>query len=57
MNNRMIPPVLSAIGVIFFLAMAFDVLDRNIALFLGVVFFMLSGLSWSFVRNNDKAEI
>ncbi len=39
------------------MAMAFNVLETNIALFLGMVFFILSGLSWNFVRKQDEVEV
>lgn len=39
---------LAVVGMIFFLALAFDLLAPNVGRFGGIVFFMLSGLTWAF---------
>ena len=39
---------LAVIGMIFFLAINFELLAPNVGKFGGAVFFMLSGLTWAF---------
>ena len=39
---------LGVIAAIFYLAVTFNIIPNNIALFCGVVFSMLSGLTWAF---------
>ena len=56
MNNRMIPTILSAAGVIFMMAMAFDILASNVALFIAISCFILSGISWNFIRQQNQNE-
>lgn len=38
--------ILGIVGVLFMLAMTFDILPRNIALFLGVACFVIAGGLW-----------
>jgi hypothetical protein len=56
MNNRMIPTILSAAGVIFMMAMAFKILPSNVALFISIACFILSGVSWNIIRQQDQNE-
>jgi hypothetical protein len=42
---------LSVIGILFFLAGAFNILASNVSTFGGVAFLMLAGLAWAFWRN------
>ncbi len=39
--------LLAAVGTIFMLTMAFELLDTKIALFLGVSFYVLSGTAYA----------
>jgi hypothetical protein len=48
MNKQTVAAILSAIGIIFILAMAFNILAANISTFLATVFFVLAGLTWAF---------
>jgi hypothetical protein len=48
MNQKTVAMGLAFIGVFFFLAIAFDILTKNVGTFGGVVFFMLSGFAWAF---------
>jgi len=48
MNKKTVAMGMAFIGVIFFLAIAFDVLAKNVGMFGGVAFFMLSGFAWAF---------
>jgi hypothetical protein len=48
MNKQMIAMILAVIGIIFFLSNTFQILASNIAMFGGVVFLLLSGLTWAF---------
>lgn len=48
MNKRTVAMSLAAIAVIFFLAVAFNILADNVGTFIGVVFSVFSGLTWAF---------
>lgn len=39
---------LAAIGIIFFFAMPFKVLENNVATFFGIAFLILSAVTWGF---------
>ena len=52
MNKQTVAASLSAIGIIFILAMAFNILPTNIGSFLATVFFVLSGMAWAFWPKN-----
>jgi hypothetical protein len=57
MNRQIIATSLTAIGIIFFLASAFHILQENIGLFGGVVFVMLGGLTWAvWPRTNTEGK-
>jgi hypothetical protein len=47
MNRPILAGLLAFIGTVCMLAMAFNILPTNIALFIGIVFYMASGLVWS----------
>jgi hypothetical protein len=53
MDRRNLAMILSFIGVLCFLAMAFGVVPSNYALFAGVAFFMASGLVWAVMRRPE----
>lgn len=46
--------ILSTVGVLFMLAMAFGVLPANIALFAGVASFVIAGVVWSLGGRNRQ---
>lgn len=50
MRRETLAMILAFIGVLFFLAMAFNLMPTNYALFGGVAFCMASGLTWAFLR-------
>jgi|CXWL01.1.fsa_nt_gi hypothetical protein len=52
MNKKIVAMGLAAIGIIFFLAGTFQILAENVSTFGGVVFIMLSGLTWAFWPKN-----
>jgi hypothetical protein len=51
MNKRIIAIGLAAIGIIFYFAGMYQILADNISNFGGIVFLMLSGLTWAFWPN------
>lgn len=53
MNKVTVAMGLAAIGIIFFLSVTFQILASNIGMFGGVVFMMLSGLTWAFWPKKD----
>ena len=65
-NKKMIMVVafiLGIIAVIFYIAPSFDILERNVGIFIGVVFSILSGATWGFYgmvgdkeKKNDVAS-
>ena len=56
MNNPMLPTILTACGVIFMMAMAFDIPPRNIAIFISIVCFVLAGVSRNFINQQGQDE-
>jgi hypothetical protein len=44
---------LGLVAALFFLAMAFDILPRNYALFAGVAFGMIADWMWAFGRRRE----
>jgi hypothetical protein len=46
MNRSLIAMILAFFGTVFMLAMAFDILAQNLALFLGIICYSASGLVW-----------
>jgi hypothetical protein len=48
MNKQTVAIGLAFIGIVFFLANTFGILAQNVSTFGGVVFIMLSGLTWAF---------
>lgn len=47
MKRNTVAPLLGVIGILFFLAGAFDMLPSNTATFAGVAFMVLSGSAWA----------
>jgi hypothetical protein len=56
MNNQMIPVILTAAGAIFIMAMAFDILASNVAIFLAIVCGILAGVSRTYIRQQNQDE-
>ena len=56
MNKKTVAMGLAVIGVFFFLAIAFDLLAKNVGTFGGIVCCMLSGLTWAFWPKKEKKE-
>jgi hypothetical protein len=56
MDNRMIPVILSAVGVIFIMAMAFDIMANNVAIFLAIACFIIAGVFRSYTGKQDQTE-
>ncbi len=54
MYKRVVAMGLAAIGIIFFLAVAFNILAVNVGTFGGVAFIFLSGLTWAFWPAKDE---
>jgi hypothetical protein len=48
MKKQFVAIALSAIGIIYFLTVAFDLLPGNVGTFAGVVFIFMAGLAWAF---------
>ena len=53
-NKQLVAIGLAFVGVVCFLAISFDILADNIGTFVGIVFLMLSGLTWAFWPNAKK---
>ncbi len=49
--GNLIPPILSTIGVLFILAKVFNILPRNLSLFLGIACLVIAGTVKKFVRS------
>lgn len=47
-NKQIVAIGLAVVGLILFLAVNFELLAPNVGKFGGMVFFMLSGLTWAF---------
>jgi hypothetical protein len=56
MDNRMIPVILSAVGVIFIMAMAFDIMANNVAIFLAIACFIIAGVFRNYMGKQDQTE-
>jgi len=56
MNRQTVAASLSALGIIFIMAMAFSILPTNIGSFLATVFFALSGMAWAFWPKNKPED-
>ena len=48
MKRNTVAPLLSVVGILFFMAGAFNMLPSNTATFIGVSFFVLAGAAWAF---------
>lgn len=46
-TSQLIARVLGVVGVLFIMAMAFDVMTRKYALFAALACFIIAGLMWS----------
>ncbi len=56
MDKKFIAMGLAVIGIIFFLTVPFEILASNVGTFGGIVFFMLSGLTWAFWPNKASGR-
>lgn len=56
MSKQNIAIGLSAVGILFFLTVPFEILPDNIGTFGGVVCFFLAGLAWGFWPENKEPE-
>ena len=52
-SAHMAARILGVIGVLFMLAMAFDVMPRKYALFAGIVCFVVGGAMWGITGRRD----
>lgn len=56
MSKQNIAIGLSAIGILLFLAVPFDILSGSVGTFGGVVCLFLAGLTWGFWPENKEPE-
>jgi multidrug transporter EmrE-like cation transporter len=53
MSRQTLAMALAFVGILFFLAMAFNIMPANYATFGGIAFCMASGLTWAFYRQRQ----